>query len=367
MKKIFAGGAARKMLASVIAIICGLVFGLVIMYAFHPSNALKAFGILISGGASNGAKGIGQVIYYTAPYIMVGLSVAFSFQTGVFNIGAGGQFTVGSLAAILVAGLGTGIPDSIRWVVALLAAGAAGMIWAMVPGLMKAFFHCDEIITGIMMNYVAIYLCNQIVRQTYYDKALVTSKYVPESSLIPKMGLDKLFPGSNACGGIFIAIAFCIIIAVMLYRTSFGFGLRASGFNANASKYAGINDTRNILLVLLIAGLIAGIGGGILHLSSITKTFKIQEATMPEAGYGIPIALLACIHPIGVIFASLFLAWVTIGGNLMQGAGFPVETVEMITAIIIYFSAFSLIFRQMLERMLIQRSAKKRKENTPCK
>lgn len=333
--------------ASLVAVILGLLIGLIIMFAFNPGSAFSGFWTMLKGGFTDGTRGLGQVLYYTTPLILAGLSVGFSFQTGVFNIGVIGQFTIGSLVAIFVGGL-VEMPPTIHWLVAILAAGVAGTLWAAIPGFMKAYFKVNEIISCIMMNYIAMYLVNQLIKDHFYDRSLVATKYVNKSSLMPKLGLDKLFEGSSVNIGIFISIIVALLIYILLYRTGFGFGLRSVGFNREAGRYAGINERQNIVAVMLIAGFVAGLGGGIFHLSSISKYLKISELFIIEAGYGIPVALLGGSHPIGIIFAALFIAHITIGGSIMQGDGFPVETVEMITAVIIYFSALALIIKHFL-------------------
>lgn len=356
MRKIFADTTVQSVLASITSILCGLLFGLIIMYIFNPSGALPGFAILLQGGFADGMRGIGNVLYYATPYMLLGLAVAFSFQTGVFNIGVSGQFTVGTFTAIMIATKCTFIPGPLQWVVAVLGAGIMGMIWGAIPGLMKAYFRTNEVVSCIMANYIAMYLVNQLTKEWSYDKSLVGTKYVQESALMPKVGLDKIFPNSTVNLGFFIAIAMCILIYIILYKTTFGYELRACGFNREASHYCGINEKRNVIAVMLIAGFIAGVAGGILHLSSISKYYKIQETFIKETNYAIPIALLASSHPIGVIFSALFIAYITIGGSLMQGQGFPVETIDMITAVIIYFAAFSLIIKQAIARLAIRKS-----------
>lgn len=342
--------------ASLLAILCAMLFGFLIMLAFNPESAWPAFVKLLQGGAASGRKGIGQAIYYTAPYIMLGLATAFSFQTGIFNMGVTGQFTIGAITAILVGGLGGAIPASIRWIVALLAAGLAGMLWSIVPGVLKACFGTNEVISCIMMNYTAMYVTNELIVNLYYDGTLVSTKYVLSDSLLPRAGLDTLFPKSNANSGIIFALLFVVLIYIILFKTSFGFGLRASGKNLQASRYAGVSEKRNIISVFLIGGVLAGIGGGILHLSAVTKVLDMREVFIPESVYALPIALLANNHPIGVIFTSLLMAWMTVGSTMIQANGFPTETVTMLTAVIFYFSALAFVFRKLIEQIRMKRT-----------
>ncbi|BBB47652.1 ABC transporter permease [Pelolinea submarina] len=357
ISKILNNDAFGNTLASLISIFLGLIVGLVVMVIFNRAGAWPGFLVMLQGGFSDGARGIGQVLYYTTPLILVGLAVGFSFQTGLFNIGVIGQFTIAAYVAIIIGGK-LSMPASIHWIVALIGASLAGVIWAAVPGLLKAYFRVSEIISCIMMNYIALYLVNQLVHDTHYESTTAMSAYVKKTALMPKMGLDTIFPGSTVNSGLFIAIIMAILVYILLYKTSFGYSLRCCGLNRDASKYAGINETRNIIIVMLISGFIAGLAGGILYLSAITKNYKISELFINEPGYSIPVALLGMSHPIGIIFSSLFIAYIIVGGSLMQGYGFPVETVGIITAVLIYFSAFSLIFKNKVNKFALQFSYK---------
>ncbi len=360
MKKFFAkllnNTAFSSFLSSLIPVSLGLLIGFIIMYIFNPRGAWPGFLVMLQGGFTDGARGIGQVLYYATPLILVGLSVGFSFKTGLFNIGVIGQFTVGAYVAIIIGGKVTFLPASVHWLVAILGAGIAGLIWAAVPGILKAYFKVSEIITCIMMNYVALYLVNQLVYVTHFEKSTVMSKDVLKSAIMPTLGLDKLFPGSSVNLGLFIAFIVAIIVYVILYKTTFGYGLLSVGLNREASRYAGINETRNIITVMLITGFIAGMAGGILYLSALSKNYKISELFITEPGYGIPVALLGVSHPVGTVFAGLFIAYIIVGGSLMQAYGFPVETVSIITAVIIYFSAFYYLFKSMVKKLAFRQS-----------
>lgn len=359
--KLFSNSGFSSFLASTIAIICGLAVGLLVMYVFNPQGAWPGFLTMLQGGFSDGARGVGQVLFYTTSLIFAGLSVGFSFQTGLFNIGVIGQFSIAAYVAIIIGGK-LQMPASIHWLVAVLAAGIVGMLWAAIPGILKAFFNVSEIITTIMMNYIALYLVNQLIYTTHLEVSTQMSADIYPTALMPKIGFDKLFPGSSVNVGIFIALIFAVIVYIVLFKTAYGYSLRCCGLNRDAAHYAGINETRNILSVMLIAGFIAGIGGGILYLSALSKNYKIAELFIQEPGYGIPVALLGISNPVGIVFASLFLSYIIIGGSLMQIYGFPVETVGMITAVIIYFAAFALIFKGLVNRLGLQLSMGKAKK-----
>ena len=228
--------------SSIMAICCGLLFGLIILLISNPSQAFNGFSMILMGGFTDGIKGIGDVLYYATPIIMTGLAVGFAFKTGLFNIGASGQFTMGAFAAIYVGVKWTFVPDGIHWLVALIMALLAGALWGAVPGLLKAFFNVNEVISAIMMNYIGMYLVNFLVQNTVYDQLKNQSMPVAESANLPKAGLDVIFPGTNITIGILIVILCVVVIHIILNKTTFGYELKACGSNKHAAKYADITQ-----------------------------------------------------------------------------------------------------------------------------
>lgn len=344
-------------ISSVFAIIVGLIIGFLILLAANSSKAFSAFGWIIGGGFQS-PKDMGNVLYYATPIIMTGLSVAFAFRTSLFNIGASGQFIMGALGAVIV-GVHCKFLGSFQWVVALLAAMLLGAFWALLPGILKAYFNVNEVIACIMNNYIGMYLVNMIVKSTVYHKLTNRSLPVAATANIPKMGLDKLFPGSMANGGIVIAIAMSILLYLILSKTTLGFELKACGFNRDASLYAGINAKKNIVLSMVISGAMAGIGGGLLYLAGTGKYIYVEDVLSPEGFTGISVALLGMSDPIGTLFAGIFIAYLTVGGSYMQLAGFVPEIIDIITATIIYFAAFALILRVVLQRFRYRKAGDK--------
>jgi simple sugar transport system permease protein len=335
-------------LSSVIAIIIGLLFGLVILLISNPAQAMGGFSTILTG-AFRDMRSIGRVMYFATPIILTGLSVGFAFKTGLFNIGASGQFILGAFGAVIV---GIKLPQlgSVHWVVALLAAAILGGLWALLPGILKAYANVHEVISSIMMNYIGMYLVNYLVLNTVYDRLRNQSMGVAKSAVIPKMGLDKIFPRSNVNAGFFIAILAVIVIYIILNRTSFGFELKAVGYNRDASKYAGINEKRSIILSMVIAGALAGLGGGLLYLAGTGKYIEVVDILAAEGFTGISVALLGLSNPIGILFAGLFIGYITVGGDYMQLYDFAPEIIDIIVASIIYFSAFSLIVKNVIDR-----------------
>lgn len=347
--------------ASVFSIILGLLFGLVILLISNPSQALEGFGIILKGGFSTGPKGMGQVLYFATPLILTGLSVGFAFKTGLFNIGAPGQFIIGGVTAVYIGVAWTFLPAPFHWIVALLGAAIMGGVWGLVPGLLKAYMNVHEVIATIMMNYIGMYSANFFVKSFIYDSQMALSQNVAKTAVIPKGGLDYIFYNQMGTGkdlstvnaGVLIAIGIAIIMFIIINKTTFGYELKACGFNKNASKYAGINEKRSIVLSMVIAGMLAGLGGGLLYLSGGGgRRIRVVDVLAMEGFNGIPIALLGLSNPIGIIFSAIFISYITQGGNYLQTLNFVPEIIEIIIACIIYFSALSMFFRTLLPRFI---------------
>jgi general nucleoside transport system permease protein len=363
LKRFFELRAFNNAISSIIAIIAGLLFGLIILLVSNPGEAFSGFLIILKGGFSTGAKGMGQVLYFATPLILTGLSVGFAFKTGLFNIGASGQFIMGAFAATYIGVKWDFLPAPWHWIIALLGAAVVGGLWALIPGLLKAYMNVHEVISTIMMNYIGMYLANFMVKATIYDSKQALSMNVTDSAVLPKAGLDKIFYNrmgvsdsidlSTVNCGIYIAVAIAIIIYFVLNKTTFGYELKACGFNQNASKYAGISEKRSIVLSMVIAGALSGLGGGLLYLSGASgRHIKVVDVLAAEGFNGIPVALLGLSNPIGIIFSAIFIAYITQGGNYLQTLDFVPEIIDIIVACIIYFSAFSLILRGILPRII---------------
>lgn len=368
LNKLIRSDGFNSAMSSIFAILIGLAFGFIVLLVSNPSQAVRGFGIILEGGFSTGAKGVGQVLYFATPLILTGLSVGFAFKTGLFNIGAPGQFIMGAFAAVLVGVKCTFLPAPFHWIVALLAAAVVGGLWALIPGILKAYYNVHEVISTIMMNYIGMYLCNMLVKFYIYDSNKSMSQNCLESADLPKWGLDNVFVNvtgtykdiSTVNGGIVIAIIVAILIYVILNKTIFGYELKACGFNSSASKYAGINEKRNIILSMVISGALSGLGGGLLYLSGANgRHIKVVDVLAIEGFNGIPVALLALSNPIGIIFSAIFISYLTLGGNYLQTLNFMPEVIDIIVACIIYFSAFALFFKSILPKILKKKDLKK--------
>ena len=343
---------STSILASLVSIGIGLFVGLVLLLVLNTRLAGHAFVSLITAGFRSSDK-FAKVLYQAAPLIMTGLSVGFAFKTGLFNIGATGQYTVGSAFALIGA-----IEFQLPWYVCLLLALIGGAIWGIFPWLFKALFNVNEVITSIMFNWIGLYASNLTIvnlsRMLARDWGLAQmDRTAPlatanPSAMLPKLGLDQLFSSSYMNIGIFIAIAFAFVAWIILSKTTFGYELKACGYNRNASVYAGINAKRNIVLSMVIAGAFSGIGGGLYYLSG-TGQYTLLKQLLAAGFNGIPVALLATSNPIGTIFSAFFVSYIQVGGDAMQ-PDFVKEIIDIIISVIIYLAAFALLTRELLVR-----------------
>ena len=342
--------------ASLICIIIGLVLGTVVLAIINAEHALGDGLLVILNSGLKSPRNMGTVLANAAPLIMTGLSVGFAFKTGLFNIGAAGQYTLGAFGALYCA-----IVLQLPWYLCLLAAMVLGALWGAIPGIFKAYLNINEVITAIMFNWIGLYMVNDIMygkgQSPMYDLATTKTyslRKVAKDSMIPSWGLSDHFGKLQSVTiAIFIAVFFAIIVYIVLNKTTFGYELKACGFNKNAAQYAGINDKRNIILSMTIAGALAGIGAGLYYLSTVAEWNPQVSTALPALGFnGISAALLACSNPIGTVFSSLFISYITVGGTKLSTQYYTKEIADVITALIIYRCAFSMLFRSKIRALL---------------
>ena len=246
-------GSVTSVMAALLCILIGLFVGFLVLLAINPAHAwADGFVRILKGGFHDAPYGVGKELANVAPLIMTGLSVGFAFKTGLFNIGAAGQYTLGAYGALYCA-----IMLKLPWFVCLLAAAILGGLWGAIPGFFKAYFNINEVITSIMFNWIGLYLVNELVYQNgtgpMYDvrntRTLNLGKNADlAQSVIPDFGLNKLFQTNSTTIAIFLAAVVAILIWVVLNKTTFGYELKAVGLNKSAARYAGINEKKNIIL-----------------------------------------------------------------------------------------------------------------------
>ncbi len=339
---------------SLIAIVAGLLFGLILMLIVNPGQAFQGFSIILIGGFGRGFKSFGDMIYFSVPIILTGLSVAFAFRTGLFNIGATGQLTMGAFTAVYI-GVEWGaigeISPFLHWFVAILGAMIAGGLWGSIPGLLKAYRNVNEVVSSIMLNYVAMYLNHLLIVKYIYNRDYARALDIEETAVTPLMNLHHLFPNSSINGGIVVAVIVVLILHIVLNKTTFGYELKAVGFNRNASKYAGMNAKRNIVYAMVISGAVAGLAGGLMFLVS-GKFLQPVDMLIPEGFTGIAISLLGLSSPFGVLLAGLFYGSLQQGGYYLQLLEFTPEIIDIIIAVIIYASALGLFLQKFVLRAM---------------
>ena len=344
-------------LASLICIAIGLALGFAVLAVIDAERALGDGLPVILGSCFGSVRGMGKVLVNAAPLIMTGLSVGLAYKTGLYNTGAAGQYTLGAFGALYCA-----IVLQLPWYLCLTAAMICGAVWGALPGIFKAYLNVSEVISTIMFNWIGLYLVNDMIygmgQGAMYDMAsgrTYSLRDAAAQAVIPGFGMSEIF-GEPVTIAIFIAIFFAIVICVLINRTTLGYELKVCGLNRYAAQCAGINDRRSIVLSMTISGALAGVGAGLYYLSAAAQ-WNPQMATVPAMGFdGIAAALLACSNPIGTIFSSLFISCIAVGGTNLSAQHYAKEIADIVTAILIYLCAFSLLLRKKIRRLLAGRS-----------
>lgn len=338
----------------VVSVVLGLIVGAIIML-FSGYDPIEGYGALWRGIFGD-AYAVGETIRQITPYILAGLAVAFAFRTGLFNIGVEGQLIVGWFAAAWVGVTFTDLPTIVHLPLALIAAALAGAFWGLIPGLLKAKLQVHEVIVTIMMNYIALFVTNALIR-SISDGGDNTGR-IAESASLASPFLQGLTDFSRLHYGILIALAMVFVMWFILEKTKTGFELKAVGFNQNASEYAGMNVSRNIIMSMVIAGMFAGLAGAMEALG--TFQYANVKGGFTGIGFdGIAVALLGANTPLGVVFGAALFGALKYGSlNMPNEAGVPVEIVSIVIAVIIFFVASGYVIRLFLEKIGKKKEAK---------
>ncbi|MGI6463256.1 MAG: ABC transporter permease [Candidatus Scatomorpha sp.] len=359
--------------ASVICVIIGLIVGFlalcVLSFITLSKTGEAGFANVIALAFDSGMKqilkggfylppmGVGREIVTATALIMCGLSVSFAFKTGLFNIGAAGQYSLGAFGALFCA-----IVLKLPWPVCLIASVVFGALWGLIPGVLKAYLNINEVISSIMFNWIGLYGINTIIygagHGPMFDAGTTKSyalRAVNPSALIPSLGLNVVFKNRSSTIAIFIAILMAFVIHILMNKTVFGFELKGVGSNRDAARYAGINEKKSIMLSMMIAGALAGLGGGLYYLSGAAEWSPLDSSALPAVGFdGIAVALLASSSPIGNIFSAFLISHIKTGGSFMNANVFPPEIATFISGIIIYLCAFVLLFKSALIKLFVK-------------
>ncbi|BCN32253.1 ABC transporter permease [Anaeromicropila herbilytica] len=357
----------KQITSTIIAIIFGFIVAAIILAAtgYSPADAFTA----MFEGIFSRPKYISNVIIKSTPIILTGLSVAFAFKTGLFNMGAEGQYIMSSVFATIV-GIKLDLPPVLQIPMVILAGVFAGAVYGAVVGYLKARFGIHEVITSIMLNWVALYFSNFIVSlKTFHQPNSTATFTVNESSFTTILHKWKVSPEGIAWLkehptimdvllktdvniGIIVAIIMVIVISILLNRTTKGYELKAVGFNKDAAEFAGINVKKNILHSMIIAGAIAGLAGAL----SVTGVQPHRISTMAafeNYGFnGLSVALIAANSPIGCLFAGLLFAGLLYGGQSIQSTiGAPSEVINIMIGTIVFFVALTRIVPVLADKL----------------
>ena len=362
-KSFFRNEGVQSLLASLICIILGLFAGYIVLLFVNPKGAWEAICTVVKNFfsynlAATKLKYFGNTLVKTAPLLMCSLSILFAYKVGLFNIGTAGQYVAGSCACLYAA-----LAWGWGWLPCLLLAAVAGALFGVLVGILKALCNVNEVISGIMLNWIALYATNMIltaVKEPTSPYSVVLSHRNPKA-VLPSGGLDRLFSGNQY---VTIAIPLSVLIAVLVWiildKTRFGYELRATGMSCDAAKYCGMAEKRNILLTLAISGALAGLGGAFLYQTGYEQ-WQCTLSTIPAMGFnGIAAAFLGGLHPVGTVFASFFIQHITSGGAYVDRSMYCSQISDLISSFIIYLCGFVLFIKYIMNTVSDRRDARKK-------
>ncbi len=356
----------QSLLAALLCIVIGLLFGYIALLIISPKGATEAIITILKNyftypTAAAARKYLGNTLVKAAPLLMCALSIQFCYQAGLFNIGAAGQYVAGAGAALFCA-----LQLKLPWIVCLLAALIAGGIFGIIVGVLKSYLNVNEVISGIMLNWIGLYTVNMLlsgVKETASPYTVQLASTNP-AALLPSMGLEKLFSNNKYVTiAIPLSVIIAIVLKIVLSKTVFGYEIKATGIAKDAAKYSGMREKRNVIVTLFIGGALAGLGAAFLFLSGYEQ-WSVTQSSVPSMGFnGIAATFLGGLDPIGTIFASYFIQHITSGGSYLDKNIYPSQISDFISAIIIYLCGFVLFFKLYLNNR-IRISEERRKERS---
>lgn len=352
----------QTLLASLLCILGGLLVGYLVLLIIEPSGAWKAIIAVMQNffrypSGDLKLKYLGQTLTRTAPLLMCALSVLFSYKVGMFNIGAAGQYVAGACAALYCA-----LALKLPWYVCIPAAMAAGALLGAISGALKTFCNVNVVISGIMLNWISLYLTNLLLGQVKAPNSPYTMSLrgVNPDALIPSLGLNTLFGNEKSVTiAIPLAVVMAVLVWVVLNKTRFGYELKATGFNCSAAKYAGMKENRNIILTMAISGALAGMGAALLFLTGI-EDWETTVSSVPAMGFnGIAVAFLGGLSPIGSVLAAFFIQHITSGGGNVDLTLYCAQISSLISSLIIFLCAFVAFFKLFIQDRIRRSDEKK--------
>ena len=354
-KNILKNPGVQSLLTSLLCILLGLFIGYLVLLLINPTGAWGAItnvmkNFLTYSSAKAQLKYLGNTLVRTAPLLMCSLSVLFVYKVGLFNIGAAGQYVAGACACLYAA-----LYLHWHWLPCMLLAIAAGALLGVISGLLKSSFNVSEVISGIMLNWIALYITNMLLTNVKEATSPYTYQLKAEGpqAILPQISLSKLLSGNQYVTiAIPIAIVCAVVIWVVLSKTLFGYELKATGNNPNAAKYCGMAEKRNIILTLAIGGALAGLGASLLYQTGYEQ-WQCTYSSVPSMGFnGIAAAFLGGLNPIGNIFSSYFIQHITNGGAYVDKTMYCAQISDLISAIIIYLCGFVAFFKYFINNCI---------------
>ena len=360
-KNILKNNGVQSLLASLVCVILGLLIGYIVLLFINPDGAGEAItdvmkNFLTYSKPETQVKYLGNTLVKTAPLLMCSLSILFAYKVGLFNIGAAGQYCIG-VALSLYAALAWGW----SWLPCMLLAMLGGALLGAISGLLKSYCNVNEVISGIMLNWIVLYLTNMLLTQVKEDTSPYTFvlSHKNASAILPSLGLGSLFNGNQYVGlALPLSIVIAILVWVVLEKTRIGYELRATGNNKNAAKYCGMAEKRNIIMTLAISGMLAGLGAAMLYLTGYEQ-WQCSTSSVPGMGFnGIAAAFLGGLNPIGAILASFFIQHITAGGAYVDKSRYCAQISDLISSLIIYLCGFVLFMKYALNTAIARREEK---------
>ena len=360
-KNILKSSALQSLIASLLCIVMGMLIGYIVLLFINPTGAWDAIMEVIKNFMHYSKhalrlKNFGNTLVKTAPLLMCSLSVLFAYKVGLFNIGAAGQYVVG-VCASLYAALAWGW----SWLPCMLLAIAAGAVYGAIVGVLKAYCNVNEVISGIMLNWIGLYGTNMILTNVKETTSPYTFHIKDKAvqALLPNIGLEKLFNNNTYVTiAIPLSVILAIVIAVVLDKTKFGYELKATGNNKNAAKYCGMAEKQNIILTLVISGALAALGGALLYLTDYEQ-WQCTASSVPGMGFnGIAAAFLGGLNPIGTIFSSYFIQHITTGGAYVDKTMYCSQISDLISSLIIYLCGFVLFIKYAINSSIAKHEEK---------
>ena len=362
MRKVLKNEGIQAFLASLICILLGLLIGYIVLLFINPAGAGESILHVIKNfftwsRPQSQIKQFGNTLAKTMPLILCSLSILFSYKVGLFNIGTAGQYVAGACASLYAA-----LAWGWGWLPCMLLAVIAGGLLAGITGILKAYCNVNEVISGIMLNWIALYTANTLltnVKETASPYTLYLDKTNP-SALLPTLGMDQWFNNNrNVTIAIPLTILAAVVIWVILSKSRLGYELKATGNNKNAAKYAGMAQNRNIILTLVISGALAGLGASLLYQTGYMR-WECTQSSVPAMGFnGIAAAFLGGLHPLGAIFSSLFIQHITDGGQYVNTNFYSSQISDVISSVIIYLCGFVLFIKLTMKKILSKKDEKK--------